>query len=644
MSDASSFGARRILVIDDQPEIHEDIRRVLCTTQVPASLSLVKAKLFGGEPDAKPSASGERFEIASALQGREGALAVVRAGAERERFEVAIVDMRMPPGWDGVQTIRALWETDPSLQVVLCTAYSDEALDRVAADLGRADQFVILKKPFEPIEIRQLTTALSEKWRAERRAERRLEELEELVEERTKEIRHAALHDKLTALPNREQLSDRLGACIDLAHRDPTRRFALLFIDLDGFKKVNDLLGHTAGDELLVQVAERIRGTLRSHDMLAPASFPARFGGDEFLVLLDGLRRTSDAARVAARLLTALSQPYQLGDHGTNITASIGLTTSDRSYRTATEIIRDADIALYRAKSEGRARFTVFDAAMHREVSASLELERALRRAIETDAIELHYQPIVRLADGFVEGFEALARWTDPELGPIAAADLISAAEETGLIQELGLRLLRRATLQLVEWHRAFPGAEDLRLSVNLSRRQLLESEFSSRVAEVIRESGVDATKLALEITETTVLPDIDAAIAVCRRLRALGVEIHIDDFGSGYSAISHLHLLPASAMKIDRTFVARALSETSHEKMIEALVRIARVFGLDVIAEGIETPDELEMVKRLGIARGQGYLFSKAVPTSEASAIVSSRWMPLRPGEAAPLVQSRRA
>jgi diguanylate cyclase (GGDEF)-like protein len=629
---ASALLPRRVLVVDDQPEIHADFRKILCPAEPPDSLRRAKERLFG---QAAPGSPGEalRFDVRCAHQGQEGVREVARAREMREPLHVAFVDMRMPPGWDGLTTIRALWDADPNVQVVLCTAYSDESLDRVTTALGNADKLLVLKKPFEPIEVLQLATALSEKWQAERDAELQLGELERLVQERTAAIEHAALHDRLTELPNRALLLDRLASAIDLTRRDAHRRFALLFLDIDGFKGVNDSLGHAEGDRLLVRVAERIRHCLRASDVVSPGSLPARLGGDEFLVLIEGLTRASDVARVAERLLAALAEPHRIGAHQVSVSASIGIATSDRAYASPSDMLRDADIAMYRAKSAGGARYVLFDEAMHREVSVRLALEAAVRKAVADEALDLHYQPIVRLAGGRIEGFEALVRWKPAGGERVSPGELIGVAEETGLIQQLGLQLLRRGCDQLARWHAELPDARDLRLSVNLSRRQLLDSEFGARVAELIRASGVDATRLGLEITETSVLHDLEGAIAVLRQLRGLGAMVLLDDFGSGYSAIAHLHRMPLSAMKIDRLLLTQAHEEARHAVTLRAMVSIAKAFGLATVAEGIETRSQLALAESLEIDFGQGFLYSPAVPAEEAAEMIR-RGRVLSPGE----------
>ena len=627
---APSRPPRRILLIDDQASIHADFRKILCPPAAPGSLGEAKARLFGDA--ATPPRARAAFEVESAFQGQEGVRAAARARAAQAPFHVAFVDMRMPPGWDGLRTIQALWAEDPTLQVVICTAYSDQSLDEVVAVLGRADQLLVLKKPFEPIEVLQIASALGEKWAAERDAHRHMGELERTVQERTAAAEHAALHDRLTGLPNRALLLDRLAVCVENARRDPARTFALLLVDLDGFKRINDSLGHEIGDRLLVHVAGRLAQGLRTGDLVSRASTPARLGGDEFLVLLEGLSGAADAARVAERLLAALTEPAEIGGHRVAVTACVGITTSERGYRSASEVLRDADIAMDRAKSGPRGRYVLFDEAMHRDVTQRLALEAALREGVEHDALELHYQPVVRLADASLAGFEALVRWSHPEHRSVPAAELIQVAEDTGLIHTLGLQLLRRGCRQLVAWHAAIPESRSLRLSVNLSRRQLVHGELSLWIAEVIRESGIDPTKLSLEVTETSMLPDLEAAVAVLLELRDLGVSLVLDDFGTGYSSISHLHRMPLSAMKIDRSLVTQAQEESRYATALQAIVGIAGAFGLGIVAEGIETYAQLAMVRAFGIEFGQGFLFSRAVPPAEAERMLRSG-RPLLPG-----------
>ena len=611
----------RVLVIDDQAEIHESFRKILAARDRAPSLLLAKAALFGSAATAAPARPS--FDLHFALQGQEGARAVEAARRTGTPFQVAFVDMRMPPGWDGLTTIRELWKLDPALQVVICTAYSDVPLEAVTQEFGANSRLLILKKPFDVPEILQLATTLCEKWRAEREASAKLDELEQRVQQRTQEIEHAMLHDRLTDLPNRTLLLERLDACLARYRRDPSRRYAVLFLDFDGFKLVNDAFGHEVGDLVLIEIARRLSESLRSTDLVSSGGTPSRLGGDEFVVLLEDLRETRDAAHVAERLLEALAVPFTVGEHELVVGASIGITTSEGAYESAADAIRDADTAMYRAKAAARGRYVLFDKVMHEAVMKRLELERALRLAIRDQALHQHYQPIIRIADGALIGFEALVRWHDPRFGDVPATDLITVAEETGLIQSLGLLMFEVACRQLRVWQERHPIARELKMSVNLSRRQLLAADFTERILKTLRETGVAATSLILEITESSVFHDLEGAATVLRRLRDLGAEIHLDDFGSGYSSLSHLSRLPLTAMKLDRSLLVQASGPTGQVRAFAAVLDLARAYGISLVAEGVETEDQLALLRRLEVDHAQGYLLGRPLSAEDSEAVI---------------------
>lgn len=619
MTTTESKQSARVLVIDDNESVQSDFRKVLGAAQASSSFTASKAALFGDTSStAEPS---PQFEVDAASQGEEGvdkARAAIGAG---HPYQVAFVDMRMPPGWDGMTTIRHLWEVDPSVQVVICTAYSDVSLQDIAKSFRHTHQLLILKKPFDPAEVQQLASALSAKHAAHLAAQLQVNQLETLVEQRTQEIRQALLHDRLTGLPNRALFSARLEACITRRQRHPEQGFAVLFLDLDRFKLVNDSLGHEVGDALLVQIADRLRVSLRSCDMVGKHSDAARFGGDEFVVLLENLIQGRDAARVAGRLLESLTLPFEVEGHTLYVGCSIGVATSNRDYERPADIIRDADTAMYRAKADGGGRYVMFDRAMHAEVLDRLSLEVGLREAVRTDTVGLHYQPIVQVGAGVV-GFEALARWNRREHGLVPAGRLINIAEETGLIHSLSWNLLRQACSQLADWRRAFPQFADLTMSVNLSRRLLGDPELASRVRTTCVVSGVQPSHLVLEVTESAVLDNEAGAARVLRDLRAMGVQLYLDDFGTGYSSLSCLHRLPLTGLKVDRAFLQELTAKPSQRAMLDAIVRIATAFGLRVVAEGVETEEQLELVSAMGIDLIQGYLLG--APTEAAEAIAA--------------------
>jgi diguanylate cyclase (GGDEF)-like protein len=432
---------------------------------------------------------------------------------------------------------------------------------------------------------------------------------------------HDASHDPLTGLPNRALFLDRLQRAVARGARHADYRFAVLFIDLDRFKVVNDSLGHGAGDSLIVQVGARLLASLRREDVLARPSADgdadidtlARLGGDEFTVLLDDIRDPSDAVRVAERIQAALGQPFVVDGHEVYASASIGIATSSTGYATPEEVLRDADLAMYRAKSLGKARSELFDQAMHVMAVKRLQLETDLRRALQQQEFVLHYQPIVALATGRTTGFEALVRWRRAgEL--VYPGEFIDVAEDTGLILFLGLWVLREACATLRRWHAEFPRAAPLTMSVNVSARQFAQADFVPQVAQIVRETGVDARALRLEITESVTMGDAERTIQVLTSLREIGVRLSIDDFGTGYSSLSYLHRLPLDVLKIDRSFVAAMRPGSDGLQIVNTIMDLARNLGMDVVAEGTETAEQVAHLTSLGCDFGQGYYFSRPV------------------------------
>jgi diguanylate cyclase (GGDEF)-like protein len=619
MTPETADAPRRILVVDDTEAIHEDFRKILVSPERASSLAAAKSALFGPDATRAPARVATQFVVSTAFQGREAVAMAEAARAVHEPYQVAFVDMRMPPGWDGAETIEQLWAIDRDIQVVVCTAYSDDSLELLGNRFSNSDKLLILKKPFDAVEVLQLSLTLSEKWLGERRVESKVTGLESDLQGKVIQLEHDLRHDRLTGLPNRFPLVQRLEECIKRYERDRSRRYAVMYLDCDGFKLINDGFGHELGDLLLIQIAQRLRDSLRSTDLVSQASIPSRVAGDAFLVLLEDLRDERESAVVAERLLEMLNRPYELAGTTLSMTMSIGIATCDRPDASAGEIIRDADTAMHRAKTEGGGHYTIFNVAMHAEVMARLSLVGQLREAVRDDAITLAYQPIVRLSDGQLIGFEALARWHHPERGSVSPAIFIVLAEETGLIQTLGCSVLRKACSQLAAWRLRHPeAARGLRMSVNVSRRQLSSPNLADLVVETLEETGLDAGSLVLEITEGALLTDFDSAAAALEKLRALGLGLHMDDFGTGYSSLSHLHRLPMTALKIDQTFVAAADTPSS-QQILAAIVSIGRALGLTLVAEGIETEGQLAILRGLGVEDGQGYFFARPMGAEEA-------------------------
>jgi diguanylate cyclase (GGDEF)-like protein len=465
----------------------------------------------------------------------------------------------------------------------------------------------------------------------EHRVVERTAELEKEVAERRQieeQLRHNAFHDGLTDLANRALFTDHLQLALARAKRHEGYRFAVLFLDLDRFKVVNDSLGHVVGDKLLVGIARRLETAVRPGDTVS------RLGGDEFTVLLDDLSDAGEAEAVAGRLLRELAMPYNLGGHEVFVSVSIGVAVSSADYHRPEELLRDADTAMYRAKQLGKARYEVFDQAMHARAVDRLEMERDLRRAVERQEFFLQYQPIVSLDTGAVRGFEALVRWQHPERGLILPAKFIPVAEETGMILPIGMWVLGEACRQIRRWQELYPADEPLTINVNLSGKQFTQPDLLEQIEAVLRQTGLDPRSLKLEITESVVMEDIQTATRTLERLRALGVELSIDDFGTGYSSLSYLQRFPVSTLKIDRSFVSRMTESEGTAEIVRTIMRLAQNLGMDVVAEGVETERQREQLKALECEFGQGYYFSKPMDGGVAEALLLSRFEQPRAGE----------
>lgn len=745
---------RRILIADDNKAIHEDYRKILCTAAPSdAALDRFERDLFG---DHAPASTTPSYEIDSAFQGPEAVAMVERACREGRPYAVAFVDMRMPPGVDGVETIERMWKVDQSLLVVICTAYSDQSVDEITARLGLTHRLLILKKPFDRAEIVLLACALTAKWTRTRQASLRMAELEAAVTEKThdlcrsqeryrlaasgandglwdwdivsgdvfyserwaaivgipemepsidawlsrihaddvgdfrseldahlagttqhlehehrlvygknhyrwvlcravavrnesgtpirmagsltditgrkeheEELRRGAFFDRLTGLPNRALLRDSIDHIINDA--SVNSNYAVLFLDFDRFKVINDSLGHLAGDKLLVSIAERLTSCI--HRMMSgivrTGSYTiGRLGGDEFVIVINHIRDESKAVNAAARILEALADPFVVDHTEVVSSASIGIALGDPEYTTADEVLRDADTAMYEAKARGRACSAVFTRAMREQVVARLQLELDLRVAVEREELMLHYQPIVGLGSASPVGAEALLRWKHPERGLISPDKFIPIAEETGLIVSIGKWVLNEACRQLVIWRRTLQGGQDLSISVNISSRQLIHGDLVAHVDSALKRHQLPAAALHLEVTESAIMEDVDAAIAALKRLRAIGVRISMDDFGTGYSSLSYLKKLPLDELKIDRSFVFQLGDASPNQAIIHAIVCLARNLHMQVVAEGVENADQLATILALDCDLGQGYHFSRPLAADDFASWFSA-WTP---------------
>jgi diguanylate cyclase (GGDEF)-like protein/PAS domain S-box-containing protein len=743
---------RRILVIDDNQGIHQDFRTILASPSENTDVDESEAMLMGTTSAALPGAN-EVFEVESAYQGKEGWEMVRASVAANNKYAMAFVDMRMPPGWDGVETITKIWEVDTEIQIVICTAYSDYSGEEMVQRLGNVDRFLILKKPFDTIEVSQLARALAQKWNLARH----LNKLRAIIEERNQSLqaevterraseeelrksqgryalalagandgiwdwdfttqavfysdrwksmlgesagnitatgeewfkrihpddhdrvkrdleahiqgrsdqfnseyrmmhadgqyrwmlsrgvavrdaggkalraagsqtditdrklaearlRHDALHDSLTGLANRALLMDRISHSLQHAKRDLHQSFAVIFLDLDRFKVINDSLGHAAGDQLLIELGKRLEAALRTSDTLSRTEphHLARLGGDEFVALLDGICSPADALRVADRLEKATAQAFTVGGQEVFVSASIGVALSNGNYSSADDILRDADTALYDAKNNGRGSYRLFDPQMHASAMRRLSMENELRRAVERGELQLFYQPVQSIKTGQMVEVEALVRWEHPKRGMILPSEFIPLAEETGLIIPMGNWALQEACRQIKLWQTQMPHHRDLAVAVNVSGCQFARAEMSDQVIRALADSGLHARQLKLEITETSIMEIGDSALAKLNTLRDMGVQFHLDDFGTGYSSLSYLHRMPIEALKIDRSFIAALGADSTGASIVEGIIALAHSMNIRVIAEGVENETQLAKLTSLGCDYAQGYLFSK--------------------------------
>lgn len=431
-------------------------------------------------------------------------------------------------------------------------------------------------------------------------------------------IRHAAFHDALTGLPNRTLFADRLSMAIERAKRTSDFRFAVIFLDLDRFKVLNDSLGHDCGDQLLIDLARRLENCIRTIDTVA------RLGGDEFVILLDGISSIADATMIAERIQKSLKEPFDFDGQKFFTTASMGIASSAQGYDRPEDILRDADTAMYKAKTAGKARHELFDVQMHTRALQALTVENELRNALDHGEIRPYYQPIVSLVSGEIVGFEALARWFHPERGLISPADFIPLAEDSGLIVPIGQLILNQACEQTAEWQRRFDRPE-LSISVNLSTKQFRQSNLISEVKKVIRRSGIGSGTLKLEITESMVIEDLVAAAEMLLQFQKLDIQISIDDFGTGYSSLSYLHRFTFDYLKIDRSFITRMTKDKESLGIVKTISTLAKELSKAVIAEGVETIQQRRILSLIGCQYAQGFLFSRAVNADEAGGLIDA-------------------
>ncbi|MFC6297748.1 EAL domain-containing protein [Pseudomonas sp. CCM 7893] len=624
MNPRSGRANRRILIVDDTASIHQDFRKILCPeTSGDQSLDRVEQTLFGTAPAVRQS-----FLLDSAYQGQEALELVTRALAEKTPYALAFIDMRMPPGWDGLETIEQLWNVDPNLQIALCTAYSDYSFEAIEARLTFDDQLLILKKPFDNLEIRQMASALTWKWQLAQDAALKLVGLERTIEERVQEllkVSHLLQYDALTELPNSTLLGDRLTQAITLCRRHDTQ-LAVMFIGLDRFKRINNALGHPAGDEVLKQVSQNLVATVRESDSVF------RYGSDEFVLILNDIRHPQQTQGMAEKVLKAVSATRHVAGHDLNITASLGASLYPNDSFSAVELIKKAEIAMRTIKDHGPDNFSFFIDDMNLRAREQQSLESAIRLALERNEFVLHYQPKLDLKSGRIIGAEALIRWCQPDHGWIYPSAFIPVAEDSGLIVPLSQWVLRQACEQAQAWQTQ--GLAPICMSVNISAIDFRQRDFVANLAAILEQTGLAPALLELEITESVLMQNVEDTVATLWAVKAMGVRLAVDDFGTGYSSLSYLRRFPIDVLKIDQSFI-RGLSANSQDaQLIGAIISLGKSLNLHIIAEGVETVEQLDFLKSNLCEEGQGYLFSKPVAADDFARMLQTGLHTLMPGQ----------
>jgi len=620
----SARANRRILIVDDTASIHEDFRKILeADPNGGQSLDSIEETLFGTAP-----ALRQTFLLDSAYQGQEALALVTKALAANTPYALVFIDMRMPPGWDGLETIEQLWAIDPHLQIALCTAYSDYSFEAIEARLKYDDQLLILKKPFDNLEIRQMASALTWKWQLAQDAALKLMGLERTVEERVQEllkVSHLLQYDALTELPNSTLLGDRLTQAIAVCRRHDTQ-LAVMFIGLDRFKRINNALGHPVGDEVLKQVSQSLVATVRESDSVF------RYGSDEFVLILNDVHHPQQTQHIAEKVLKAVSHTRYVAGHDLSVTASLGISIYPDDSQSAVELIKKAETAMHAAKDHGPNDFSFFIDDMNLRAQEQQSLETAIRLALQRNEFVLHYQPKLDLNTGQIVGAEALIRWHQPDHGWVYPSAFIPVAEDSGLIVPLSQWVLGQACEQAQAWQAA--GLAPICISVNISAIDFRQRDFVPNLAAILERTSLAPGLLELEITESVLMQNVEDTLTTLRAIKTMGVRLAVDDFGTGYSSLSYLRRFPIDVLKIDQSFI-RGLSKNPQDaQLISAIISLGKSLDLNIIAEGVETVEQLDFLKAHQCEEGQGYLFSKAVAADEFALLMQAGRRPLMPGQ----------
>lgn len=611
----------KILIIDDNPAIHLDFQKILKMKESTTGINKLNQLVFGEDlaNDAEKSKSAAidlpAFQIDCVSQGEEGIQYIQRAIAQGAPYALAFVDIRMPPGLDGIETIKRIWALDKETQIVICTAYSDYTWEETVAELGLSDNLLILKKPFDSISVRQVACSLTKKWRLMQESKNREKILEKTVEERTDSLQktltvleYQSTHDSLTDLPNRTLLVDRIKREIASSKRNHSM-FAVIFIDLDRFKLINDSFNHESGDILLKRIAERLSEVTREEDVIA------RLSGDEFIFISAEVYKIEQVAHIAQKILETINKSLHIAQQDIIISASLGISIYPQDGSTVEELLHNADLAMYRAKALGGNQFQLYTAELQEKCIGRLEKESDLRRGLIENEFFLEYQPQYDSQSQTLIGVEALIRWRHPQKGLVLPMEFIPLAEETGLIVPIGEWVIRTACAQNKAWQDK--GISPFPISVNIATKQFIQPNFVSMIKNILKTSKLNPKYLKVEVTENVII-NAGNIIDSINDLKKLGVSIVLDDFGVGNSGFNYLNKLPIDQLKIDQSFIKNINFNRSDEVILQAIIDMASNLHLDLVVEGVETSSQLEYLESHNCHKFQGFYFNKPMSAEQ--------------------------
>lgn len=616
----------RILVVDDNGAIHDDFRKVLCgggAERIQKLRSLERSILGDEDESAADHFEAPAYVVDSAFQGEEALEMVQKSELQNAPYALVFMDIRMPPGWDGIETIRRIWEEYPHIEMVICTAYSDYSWEEILGRVGNSDRLLFLRKPFDTVAVKQMALALTQKWQLARKVKSYVQQLEKEVSERRKSeerLHFQANHDILTGLANRASLEEFLRTTLGQAS-EKDQKVGLFYVDLDRFKEINDTLGYKNGDLIIKEVGSRLIGHLENRGLVA------RVCGNEFAILIPLIESSEAAVLVARQIQRALEPPVVLDSLQLEVRASISIVLFPDHGKTADDLMRHADMAMPEAKKANREAI-FYDPKFDCYSPERLTLLGELRKAIYSDELELFYQPKIDLKTGHVFGFESLVRWQHPRQGLIPPAEFVPIAERGGLSKPLSLWVLNQSSKQWSQWSEK---GWDFSISVNLSVRDLMDSELPGAVEAILHKHNMPPDRLVLEITESAMMEDPARARETMLALSGMKVYLSIDDFGVGFSSLSYLKNSPVDEIKVDRSFVIDMAEDTDDMTIVKSTIELGHTLGLKVVAEGVERSTHFELLKQMGCDAAQGHYICQAKPARDIE-----EWLRTTPWSAA--------